>query len=142
MDDFGSFVSHYFRFRFHRDGDVVAAECTQSKLSEEENIESVGHELITLIEKYGCRQLIIDLNQVLFVTSSMLGKLIRAHRQMHRENGEMVLVGLTPTVLETLDTSRLIDYFNVAADDDAALEFFDQISTESDDDQDSAAASE
>ncbi|WP_166823172.1 STAS domain-containing protein [Thalassoroseus pseudoceratinae] len=132
MDDFGSFVSHYFRFRFHRDGDVVVAECTQSKLSEEENIESVGHELLTLIEKYGCRQLIVDLNQVLYVTSSMLGKLIRAHRQMHRVNGEMVLIGLTPTVLETLDTSRLIDYFNVAKNDEEALEFFDQMEREPD----------
>ncbi len=138
MDDFGSFVSHYFRFRFHRDGDVVVAVCTQSKLSEEENIESVGHELMTLIEKYGCRQLIVDLGEVLYVTSSMLGKLIRAHRQMHRVDGVMVLVRLTPTVLETLDTSRLIDYFNVAENDEAALKYFDETDTESDD----AAANE
>ena len=119
---FGSFESHYFTFESL--GPVVVARCLLSHLSEEENIEPIGQELLTLVVKYECRQLILDLVDVEYMTSAMVGKLIRVHRQLHRDSGKLVLCHLNPTVDEILRTSHLLTYFNVARTlDEAAAQF-------------------
>lgn len=118
---FGSFESHYFTFEFL--GDVAVARCMLPNLSEEENIEPVAQELLTLVGKYECRRLVLDLVDVEYMTSSMVGNLIRIHRQMHRDQGKFVLCHLNATVDDILRTSHLLTYFNVAhtLDDAAAL---------------------
>lgn len=109
---FGSFEAHYFRFESV--DEIVVARCTISNLSDEENIEAVGQELLTLITKYECRELIVDLGEVEYMTSSMVGKLIRVHRQLHREGGKLVICNLNPTVDDILRTSKLLTYFHAA----------------------------
>jgi stage II sporulation protein AA (anti-sigma F factor antagonist) len=95
-----------------------------SNLSEEENIEAVAQEVLTLVVKYECRRLILDLADVEYMTSSMVGQMIRIHRQLHRDEGKLVLCQLRPTVQEILQTSHLVTYFHVADTlDDAAAMF-------------------
>lgn len=125
MDPFGSFESYFFTFRFHPD--TVVLQCTRSNLSDEENIEAIGQEIFTLIGKYECRRVLFDLSRVEFLTSSMLGKLIRAHRQLHRDEGAMVLFNLSETVRDILETSRLDQYFRVAGTEEAALALLNEI---------------
>jgi anti-sigma B factor antagonist len=127
---FGSFESHYFTFESL--GNVVVARCILSNLSEEENIEPVGQELLTLVGKYECRRLILDLVDVEYMTSSMVGILIRVHRQMHRDNGKLVLCHLNHTVDDILRTSHLLTYFNVAPTLDEAADQFEDFQSDQD----------
>ncbi len=122
---FGSFESHYFTFQVI--GGVVVARCLMSNLSDEENIDQVGQELLTLVDKYECRRIILDLSDVEYMTSAMVGKMIRIHRQMHRDNGKLVLCQLHPTVYEILHTSKLLTYFNVANSVTEAVALFGDI---------------
>lgn len=132
---FGSFESHYFTFQAV--GDIVVARCTLANLSDEENIEEVGQELLTIVGKYECRELIVDLAEVDYITSSMVGKLIRLHRQLHRDGGKLVICNLSPTVDEILRTSNLLTYFNAAPSvTEAALLFDDQASENDEEDDD------
>jgi anti-anti-sigma factor len=141
VDQFGSFESHYFEFRF-RESDALVAELMRTTLSDEENIESVGHELLTLIGKYGTRRLVLDMGQVEYLTSSMIGKLIRAHRQLHRLGGRLVLCDVTQTVRDILQTARLSAYFHIADSEDAAVLQFDDLPPVSDEDAQSATPAE
>lgn len=124
---FGSFESHFFTFD-SPNKDVVVAHCLRSNLSDEENIEAIGHEIATLIEKYDCLQLVMDLEVVVYMTSAMVGKLIRAHRQLHRDGGMFVLCSLSEGVTDVLKTSRLLTYFNIADDVDSAVAQFSELS--------------
>lgn len=119
---FGSFESHYFTFQVL--GGVVVARCLLPNLSEEENIDPVGQELLTLVDKYECRRIILDLSEVEYMTSAMVGKMIRIHRQMHRDNGKLVLCHLHPTVHDILRSSKLLTYFNVADTVEEAVGLF------------------
>ena len=101
--------------------DVAIARFTLAQLNDEENIEQVGHELFALVDQFGCRKIVMDLNGVEFVTSSVVGKMITLHRKLHRQQGMLVLCALGETVTRVLKTSRLLDYFRVADDVDAAL---------------------
>ena len=100
---------------------VVVARITRAQLSEEENIDVFGKELVDLVEQFGCRKVVLSLENVTYISSAALGKLITLHRRLHRKDGQLVLCGALHSVKEVLAASRLHEYFTVADDVDSAL---------------------
>jgi anti-sigma B factor antagonist len=108
-------------FAVVQQGDAFVARFVKPRLSEDENIEQMGQELLSLVEQYHCRQLVLSLEVVEFITSAALGKLITLHRRLHRKEGRLVLCHARGTVADVLKASRLHDYFTVAPSTDDAL---------------------
>lgn len=101
--------------------DVVVFDFVSSELSDDANIEILGHELFALVDQYGVLKVVADMGGVQFITSSVLGKIITLHRKLSRGDGKLVLCNLEEGVTETLQTSRLLKYFNTAKDVDQAV---------------------
>jgi anti-sigma B factor antagonist len=101
---------------------AFVARVTIPRLSEEENLEQFGQDLLRLIDQFDVKQLLLDLKAVEYMTSAAVGKLITLHRRMHRRAAKLVLCAVTGNVLEVLRTSRLLDYFQIARDHEAALQ--------------------
>lgn len=101
--------------------DAVIATVTRPLLSEEENIDLWGKDLLDLVDQYGCRQIVVSLENVTYITSAALGKLITLHRKLHRKDGQLVVCGVLDGVNDVLRTSRLNDYFTIAPDVPAAM---------------------
>jgi anti-sigma B factor antagonist len=101
------------------DGAVVVTFVRQ-QLTDEDNIEQLGEALFSLLEKDAQLRIILDLSQLDYVTSSVLGKFITLHRRLRRQGGALALCGLQPNVRETLRASRLLDYFQTADSVEAA----------------------
>jgi anti-sigma B factor antagonist len=102
-------------------GNAVVARFTRNQLSEEENIEQIGQELLSLVEQYQCRQIVLSLELVEFITSAALGKIIMLHRRLHRKDGKLVVCSASGPVADVLESSRLNDYFVMAPDTQGAL---------------------
>ena len=109
----------YVKLQEH--GDVLVVGFTMRMLNDEENIEQLGQELFSLVEQSNWLKLVLDMTNVEYVTSSVLGKLITLHRKLHRIKGKLVLFGLSPGVDSILRTSKLLTYFSVAESCDAAI---------------------
>lgn len=107
-------------FRLDVDGDVATLDLLRDRLTEEDNIEEFGQELISLVEKQNFRKIILCLRQVRYMTSSVIGKLIMLHRRLGRTDGQLVLTDVQPEVEEILDASQLRSYFHIEPDIDAA----------------------
>ena len=103
------------------EGDVTVIAFKLDRITEEDNIEQLGHELFTLVDQKGCRKLVVDLQNVEYITSSVIGKLISLHRKLHRAGGMLVLCNLSPKLEDVFRTSRLIDYFQCASGVDKAV---------------------
>lgn len=103
------------------DGDVLVVSFRMRMLNDEQNIEQLGQELFALVEQYNWLRLALDMSNVEYLTSSVLGKLITLHRKLHRSQGKMALFGLTSGVHSILNTSKLLTYFAVADDRAAAV---------------------
>ncbi len=97
-------------------GHAVAARFTRAQLSEDENIEQMGQELLALIEHYQITNIVLSLEVVEMMTSAALGKLITLHRRLHRKEGRLVLCHAHGNVADVLHTSRLDSYFTMATD--------------------------
>lgn len=108
-------------FNITREGDIYIISVDRDRLTNEDNLEQFSQDINQLIEKHEIRSLIMQLNQVRYMTSSAIGKLIALHRRVNRAEGRMILCELTPDVSATLDTSRLLGYFAVEPDLAAAL---------------------
>lgn len=108
------FEPHYIRAV--TDGDAVVVSFPGPELTDDDNIEILGRELFALVDQFDCDKIAVDLTGVAFITSSVLGKLITLHRKQSRHDGRLVLCNIGPGVSDTLETSRLIDYFTTADD--------------------------
>ncbi len=113
MGQLSGFQPRYFSFA--EQGDVVVVTFSMSHISDEDNIEDLGHELFGLVEQFNCRKVVLNMGAVEYVTSSVIGKLITLHRKLHRSEGQLVISDLTPGVSEVLQAARLLNYFNVVA---------------------------
>lgn len=102
-------------------GDVLVVRFKSRLLNDEENIEQLGQELFSLVEQSNWLKLVLDLSNVDYLTSSVLGKLITLHRKLHRSQGKLVLFGLSEGVDAILRTSKLTTYFAIAENRDAAI---------------------
>jgi anti-anti-sigma factor len=59
----------------------------------------------------GARELIVDLLQVPFLDSTVLGVLLRSARRMRADGGDVVLVSDDPRVRRTFEISGLVSSF-------------------------------
>jgi anti-anti-sigma factor len=112
------FESHYFELG--GDDDVVVARFVSRRLTDEDNVEQLGHELVALVDKLQRRRVVLDVESIDYVTSSVIGKWIMLHRKLDREGGKMVFCGIRPSLQMILDTAKLLGYFNVSSDSQAA----------------------
>ena len=84
-----------------------------SHLTKEVNTEELGIALMTAVDHYNCDKLVLDVTNIEYATSSVIGKFITLHRGLARNNGQMVMCCVNPHFGEVLKTSRLDKYFNV-----------------------------
>ena len=64
---------------------------------------------------------VVDLEEVGFMDSTMLRELLRAHREIAETGGRMVVAGAQPSVQRLLDLTGTAEVFAVAATRDDAL---------------------
>ena len=70
----------------------------------------------------GRLRLVIDFEEVLYISSSMVGVLVAARQDVAKAHGELVLCGLNGRLLELLKLTRLLPMFTIEPDARAALE--------------------
>ncbi len=103
-------------------GDVTVASITRPRLTEEEtNVEQLGHELFSLVDQFDCHKVVLDMHEVDYVTSAVVGKMITLHRKLHQTEGRLVLCRLKEGVEHVLNSLRLIEYFETSSDVDDAV---------------------
>jgi len=111
--------SRFFDLRWQ--GDTALLTVLLPRMSEEENLEQLDEDWYDLIEKQYCRKMVLDLSNVRYMTSAAIGRMIGLHRELIRQEGQLVLCSLQREVIQTLETSRLITYFKVAPNSESAV---------------------
>lgn len=63
------------------------------------------------LEQAFCYRVVIELDDVTFLRSWMVGELVRLHKRVNTQGGMLRLAGLSPTNQEVMRVSRLGDRF-------------------------------
>jgi anti-sigma B factor antagonist len=101
---------------------VTVAVPTDSKILGEDQIQSLEKTLMPLIEQGQGVRLLIDFVNVQFLTSSVLGLLIRLNRRVSQSEGRLRLCSIDPKILEIFKITRLDKIFEIFQDREQALE--------------------
>lgn len=74
----------------------------------------------TLLASVSVPNVVVDLSDVEFVSSSFMARLVALYKRIKPAGGSLILCGLHPIVREAFHTSRLDEYFGMTEDRDAA----------------------
>lgn len=110
-----------FSVKQHASPPAVIVAFERKMLVYYDEVQATGEELFALQEKQPDIHFLVSFRGVEGVSSAMLGKLITLHRRVERAGKKLILCDMGPSVLEMFTSSRLTDYFQVVADQAAAL---------------------
>jgi hypothetical protein len=102
---------------------VVRFRRTECLLLSNSPEEDVGGDLFALVDKEHYSLIIISFENpdILWLSGSFLGLLVRLHVRMKKVNGVLKLCNVPEKMMEQLRTSRLIEVFSVYPNLEAAL---------------------
>ena len=105
-------------------GGVTVVRLKPPKTLDEDTIRAVFDPIQSLIGEVGRNQLVLNFAAVEHLPSYAVGKLVMLNRKVQATNGRLALCQLTPAVLETLESTRLMELFTICATEEEALQSF------------------
>jgi anti-sigma B factor antagonist len=90
-----------------RDGDRTTARFAHTTSLNEYHADLIGKQLLALADAPGTRFVTLDLANVEYLTSTVLGHLVGLHRRLLTAGGRLTLENLRPEVQEILRVTQL-----------------------------------
>ncbi len=92
------------------------------KILEEMDIHSLQDSIMSVIEEGGRMNLILDFCNVRFLSSAVLGLLMRISKKVYEQEGQLRLCNISPRVYEIFKITRLNKIFDIYEDVQSATE--------------------
>jgi anti-sigma B factor antagonist len=93
---------------------------TDEKILEDEDIRGLEDSIMPLID--GIVNLVIDFSNVNFLSSAVLGLLIRVSKRINEHKGTLKLCGIDPKIYEIFKITRLNEIFEIYSDARKAMQ--------------------
>jgi len=96
---------------------------TDEKILEENDIKSLQESIMSVIESAPDGiNLILDFCNVRFLSSAVLGLLIRISKRVYENSGKLMLCNINPKIYEIFKITRLTKVFDIYKDIESATE--------------------
>ncbi len=103
---------------------VTVVQFTETKVIDQRNINQIGAELTDMVQKGGVTKMLINMNNVRYLSSAVLGKLISLHKALVERKGKLKLCGVAPVIYEVFEITRLNRVFDMHKTEEEAIEAF------------------
>lgn len=97
----------------HSDQGTFVIEFFDSSILDQSEIDSIGCELFAIADKSACSQVVVDLNNVEFLSSAMIGVFIGFKKRLRMNDSELKLCNAKPELMEVLKLTKLDSVFDV-----------------------------
>ena len=95
---------------------------SDEKILEEKDIRALQESVMSVIEQAGRMNLILDFRNVQFLSSAVLGVLIRVSKRIYEHDGQLRLCNIQPKIHEVFKITRLTKVFDIYQDVASATE--------------------
>ena len=103
--------------------DVTIVCFTDEKILEERDIKVLQDSIMSVVESAsGGIKLILDFGNVRFLSSAVLGLLIRLSKRIYEHDGQLKLCNINPKIFEIFKITRLTKTFDICEDVESATE--------------------
>ena len=104
-------------------GIATVVSFTDEKILEEKDISKLQDSIMSLIDSDAKKtKLILDFRNVRFLSSAVLGMLIRISKRVYEREGRLKLCKLDPKIYEIFKITRLTKTFDIYSDVESAAE--------------------
>jgi anti-sigma B factor antagonist len=104
-------------------GDVTVVNFVDKKILDEQNIQTIGEQLFSLVDEVGRRKILLNFSNVEYLSSAALGKLITLNKKL-QGSGKLILCCIDPKIFEVFEITKLDKFFKIFKDEQAALQAF------------------
>jgi anti-sigma B factor antagonist len=105
-------------------GDVTVVNFTDRKILDEQNIQLIGEQLFSLVDEGQRHKILLNFNNVEYLSSAALGKLITLDKKLKGVKGRLILCNIDPQIYEVFEITKLNKVFNIQKEEQAALQAF------------------
>lgn len=95
---------------------------TEEKILEEKDIQTLGESIASIIGQGERINLILDFRNVRFLSSAVLGLLIRVSKKVYERDGQLKLCNIDSKINEIFKITRLNKIFDICQDVEDASE--------------------
>ncbi len=108
---------------YAKDG-ILSVVFEDARILDETKIEQVFNDLMDMLNKTTEERVILNFNNVKFMSSSMLGKLIQVNKKCGEFKVKMKLCSIDPEIRQVFKITKLDKLFDIEADEAAARKAF------------------
>ena len=101
---------------------ATIATFTSENILEEKDIQALRESIMSVIEQTEQINLILDFCNVRFLSSAVLGLLIRISKKIYERDGQLRLCNINPKIHEVFKITRLTKIFDIYKDTEDAVE--------------------
>jgi anti-sigma B factor antagonist len=95
---------------------------TDEKILEEMDIQALQASIMSVVDPSDRINLILDFGNVRFLSSAVLGLLIRISKRIYERDGQLRLCNINPKIFEIFKITRLNKIFDIYKDVESATE--------------------
>jgi anti-sigma B factor antagonist len=117
-------MAEYERLRLSEIGDVTVVRFVDRRIIDEGVIQELGAELLALVERDKRESLLLSFENVEFLSSAALGKLITLDKRVKAHGGKLKLTSIRPEIFEVFTITKLDQLFEIKESEAAALAAF------------------
>ena len=117
-------MADHRRINVEEIGGVTVARFVDKKILDETNIQNIGSQLFALVEEDGRSKILLDFENVEYLSSAALGKLITMDKKVKSAGGKLKLCSVRPEIYEVFAITKLNKVFDIQEDQERALESF------------------
>ncbi len=104
-------------------GKATVVSFTDERILEENDINELQESIMSVIESAsGKISLILDFGNVQFLSSAVLGLLIRVSKRIYEQEGQLKLCNINPKIYEIFKITRLTKTFDIYTNVESAAE--------------------
>ena len=104
--------------------DVLVVYFKDARILDEATIQPIGRELMDLATRCEDGKLLLNFEEVKFMSSAMINNIVNFHRKCAKADIKLKLCDISPKILEVFTITRLDKVLEIHADEEAALEAF------------------
>ena len=107
-----------------KNGDVLVVYFTESRILDEATIQTLGADLEQMANRAEEGKLLLNFENVRFMSSAMLGKLVSLNKKCKTEEIDLKLCNISKDIMEVFKLMRLNKLLDLRSDEDKALSAF------------------
>ena len=105
-------------------GDVTVVRFVDRRILDEQNIQAIGEQLYALVDDEGRSHVLLNFDNVEYLSSAALGKLITLNKKIRAVSGQLKLCSIKPEIYEVFEITKLNKVFQIFDEVKDALDQF------------------